>query len=76
MYNNALCPHLNSSYTSRSLYGHIMWCQNRTKYSAFEMSSVTKLAFELTQRYTTRKHDNTIICRNRDCAPARCVTAW
>lgn len=59
MYNNALCQHLNSSYTSRSLYGHIMWCQNRTKYSAFEMSSVTKLAFELTQRYTTRRHDNT-----------------
>lgn len=36
-----------------------MWCQNRTKYSAFEMSSVTKLAFELTQCYTTRRHDNT-----------------
>lgn len=59
MYNNALCQHLNSSYTSRSLYGHIMWCQNRTTYSAFEMSSVTKLAFELTQCYTIRRHDNT-----------------
>lgn len=59
MYNNALCQHLNSSYTSRSLYGHIMWCQNRAKYSAFEMSSVTKIAFELTQCYTTRRHDNT-----------------